>query len=281
MAVLPGKQQYGTNTDMCVKQPKDAVEYRLQWVLPIANKEVRLTDAAAVFPRGRRTLERWVSDFKKSGAKGLEPRSTRPKNCPGETPEEVRRAIVRLRKENNKCALKLESDLKGGGIRVGARAIGKILKKEGLTRRYRTKKLKIKYLKVPLLPGELVEIDVKYVPKTLGNRQYYQYTAIDCASRWRYLKIYGNMGNSEAVDFLEELKKAAPFRIRAVKTDNGSCFTNRYTGYRKSADPYNPKIHAFDLRCQRGNVIHYLIDPGKPAQNGRVERSHRSDQEAF
>jgi len=29
------------------------------------------------------------------------------------------------------------------------------------------------------------------------------------------------------------------------------------------------------------NIIHYLIDPGKPAQNGKVERSHRSDQEMF
>jgi hypothetical protein len=31
----------------------------------------------------------------------------------------------------------------------------------------------------------------------------------------------------------------------------------------------------------RTNIIHYLIDPGKPAQNGTVERSHREDQEKF
>jgi len=28
-------------------------------------------------------------------------------------------------------------------------------------------------------------------------------------------------------------------------------------------------------------IVHYLIDPGKPAQNGTVERSHREDQEKF
>lgn len=33
--------------------------------------------------------------------------------------------------------------------------------------------------------------------------------------------------------------------------------------------------------CQKLNIIHYLIDPGKPAQNGKVERSHRTDQEMF
>lgn len=43
----------------------------------------------------------------------------------------------------------------------------------------------------------------------------------------------------------------------------------------------NPRLHEFDLLCQRLNIIHYLIDPSKPAQNGRVERSHRTDQEMF
>ncbi len=73
----------------------------------------------------------------------------------------------------------------------------------------------------------------------------------------------------------------AKFRIRTIKTDNGSCFTNRCTGYLKSTDPLNPRLHPFDLFCQKSNIIHYLINPGKPAQNGKVERSHRSDQKMF
>jgi transposase InsO family protein len=39
--------------------------------------------------------------------------------------------------------------------------------------------------------------------------------------------------------------------------------------------------HALDVFCAKQSIIHYLIDPGKPAQNGTVERSHRSDQESF
>jgi len=69
--------------------------------------------------------------------------------------------------------------------------------------------------------------------------------------------------------------------FRAIKTDNGACFTNRYTGYKKSADATNPRLHDLDLFCQEHGIIHYLIDPGKPAQNGKVERSHRTDQELF
>ena len=55
--------------------------------------------------------------------------------------------------------------------------------RENLVRKYRVRKLKYKYIRVPLGKGELVEIDIKYVPDLVANRQYYQFTAIDCASR--------------------------------------------------------------------------------------------------
>jgi len=266
---------------MSTKLPKDIVEERYRWIKSIINKELKLVDVSKVFPNGKRTLERWLSNYKKYGMKGLEPKSTRPRSHPNETPIRIKERVIELRNEKKKCALKLNDDLKKENIIMGDRTVGKIIKNEGLARKYRVRKLKYKYIKIPLTPGELIEIDIKYVPKKLNNLKYYQFTAIDCSSRWRYLKIYGNMGNKDALDFLNEVINIAPFTIRAIKTDNGSCFTNRYTGYQKSTDPLNPKLHAFDLKCQKLNILHYLIDPGKPAQNGKVERSHRSDQDSF
>ena len=204
-----------------------------------------------------------------------------PKPTPKETSIRIKEAIVELRNKTKLSAIKLHWKLEKENILIHERTIGKILKREGLTRKYRTRKIKYKYIKVPLSRGELVEIDVKYVPDLVKNRQYYQFTAIDCASRWRHLKIYDNYSNSDSIDFLGELIKVAPFRIRAIKTDNGSNFTNRYTGYSKSSDLLNPKPHCLDILCQKYDIIHYLIDPGKPAQNGKVERSHRTDQEMF
>ena len=40
-------------------------------------------------------------------------------------------------------------------------------------------------------------------------------------------------------------------------------------------------IHPLDQFCAENNIFHYLIDRGKPAQNGTVERSHREDEEKF
>lgn len=266
---------------MCTKLPETPLEERLRWVLPIVNKEIRLVDACKVFPGGQRTLERWVASYKQSGEAGLLPKSTRPKSQPNETPIRVKERIIELRKDTGLCAVKMNYRLEKEGLDLSDRVIGKIIKGEGLVRKYRIRKLKYKYIKVPLAKGDLVEIDIKYVPDLISGKRYYQFTAIDCASRWRYLEVYDDFGNGSAIAFLNKLVGIAPFRIRAIKTDNGSSFTNRYTGYDKSADPIHPKLHPLDSECQRLNIIHYLIDPGKPAQNGKVERSHRTDQEMF
>lgn len=271
----------GKSANMCTKLPDTPLEERLRWVLPIINKEIRLVEAAKVFTGGKRTLERWVANYRQYGEAGLLPKSTRPISQPNETPIRIKERIIELRIETKLCSKKLNYKLKKENIEIHDRTIGKVIKTEGLTRKYRTRKLKYKYIKVPLAKGDLVEIDIKYVPKRLGNKRYYQFTAIDCASRWRYLEIYDDFGNGSAIDFLNRLIGVADFRIRAIKTDNGSSFTNRYTGYLKSADPINPRLHPFDLECQKHNIIHYLIDPGKPNQNGKVERSHRTDQEMF
>ena len=258
--------------------PNTIQEERLRWVLPIANKEVKLVDVSKVCPHSKRSLERWLCAYRRHGEDGLIPKSTRPKTHLKETPIRIKERIVEIREEKKECALKIKWDLKDENIDIHERTIGKILKTEGLVKKYRVKKIKYEYIRNKLNPGEMIEIDVKYVPGSIANKQYYQYTAIDLASRWRYLKIYDGQSNTNSVEFLKTIIKKAPFEIRAIKTDNHSTFTNRYTGYLKSSDPMNPKLHYLDIFCARVNIIHYLIDKGKPTQNGTVERSHGSDQ---
>ena len=168
---------------MCVNMAKTIKEERLRWVLPIADKEVKLVDAAKVCPYGKRSLERWLSGYRKRGEQGLELRSTRPKTNPRETPIRIKERIIELRKKKKRCALKLSWDLKEEGIDIHYQTIQKIIKAEGLTRKYRTRKIKYNYVRIPLKRGELIEVDVKYVPDRIKGRRYYQFTAIDCATR--------------------------------------------------------------------------------------------------
>ena len=269
------------NVSMCTKLPETIKEERLRWILPIHNKQVKIDEVIKVCPHSKRTLERWLSKYKKLGEAGLEPESTRPKTNPKETPIHIKEEVLAYRRETKLCALKMKWRLEKRGIKLCERVIHKFIKAEGLERKYRIRKPSFKKPKVELKPGELVEIDVKYVPDKINGKRYYQFTAIDCATRWRYLKVYDQQTNVDTLDFLAEVIKRFPQAIKAIKTDNGAIFTNRYTGYLKSIDPFNPNFHALDLECQRLGITHYLIDPGKPAQNGCVEKSHGFDQDHF
>ncbi len=119
---------------MCTKLSNDQLEERLRWVLPIVSKEIRLKDAAKLFYGGKRTLERWISSYKKYGEEGLIPKSTCPKTCPNETPIRIKEKIIELRKDTRLCSLKMNYRLQKEDINIGTRTIGKIIKKEGLTR---------------------------------------------------------------------------------------------------------------------------------------------------
>ena len=264
---------------MCTNMPKTIKEERLRWILPIYNKEIKLVDIAKVCQYSERSLERWLYLYRKHGEDGLIPKSTRPRTNPKETPITIKERIKEIRKETKECALKIKWQLEDENINIHERTVGKILKAESLVKKYRIKRIKYKYIKAQLRPGELVEIDVKYVPGRVNNKRYYQFTAIDVSGRWRHLEIYEEQSNYHSVEFLKEVIKRAPFQIRAIKTDNHSTFTNRYTGYLKSSDPMNPRLHPLDIFCAKVGIAHYLIDKGKPAQNGTVERSHGSDQQ--
>ena len=256
-------------------------EERLRWVIPIWKEEIRLCEAAKICPYSKRSLERWLAVYKKLGAWALEPKSTEPKRYRTETSIRIKERVIEIRKKTGKCAKKIHWQLKKEGILIHPRTIGKILKKNHLVRKYRSIRIKYKYIKAERKPGELLEIDVKYVPGKIANKRYFQFTAIDTASRWRYLNTYEQQTNHHSVLFLREVIERFEHAILAVKTDNGCIFTNRYMGSYKRSDLSSRQLHAFDQECTKLNITHYLIDPGKPAQNGTVERSHREDQEKF
>lgn len=254
---------------------------RYQWILPILEKRLNYNETLKVCPHSKRSLERWVATYKKKGIAGLVPESTAPKTQPNETPIRLKEEVIALRKNTGLCAMKLHWRLKKRGIDIHERTVGKIIKNEGLVRKYRVKKIKYKYLRAERKPGELIEIDVKYVPGKIAGKRYFQYTAIDTATRWRYLRIFEEQTTYNSIQFLEDVITRFPHTITGVKTDNGSIFTNYYLGTNKRSDLTVKTVHALDVFCAEHHIVHYLIDPGRPAQNGTVERSHREDQQKF
>lgn len=130
-----------------------------------------------------------------------------------------------------------------------------------------------------LYPGQRVQIDVKVVPAAciVGDatgKKFYQYTAIDEYSRFRYLEAFEEHSSYSSAVFLEHLIKAFKFPIKCVQTDNGMEFTKKL-----SAGKQTPTM--FEKALQRHGIHHKLIRPFTPRHNGKVERSHRKDNEYF
>lgn len=256
-------------------------EERWRWLRPVIEDGMKLIDVAKVCPHSLRSLKRWKKAYEEHGMAGLIPKCTAPKTSPRETPIRIKEEIIARRTKSKKCAQKLHWELAKEGVRIHERTIGKILQKEKLVRKYRVKKVMYKYLRAERKPGELMEMDVKHVPGPIQGQKYYQYTVIDTASRWRHLEVFPEEATHNSIRMMEMVLERFPCPITGLKTDNHSTFTNYYTGTYKRSDMTVKTIHALDVWCRAHGITHYLIDKGKPAQNGTVERSHREDQEKF
>ena len=129
-------------------------------------------------------------------------------------------------------------------------------------------------------PGQRVQIDVKFVPEVCivgeaKGKKFYQYTAIDEYSRFRYLEAFEEHSTYSSAEFLEHMLEKFPFEAECVRTDNGSEFTKRLGHTQK------PTPTLFESRLEQYGIRHKLIKPYTPRHNGKVERSHRKDNEYF
>lgn len=131
-----------------------------------------------------------------------------------------------------------------------------------------------------LTPGEMVQMDVKEVPYAClkgeikrDGKHLYQWTAIDCCTRMRFVYAFEEHTPENTVNFLKMMMKVFPFGIKKIQTDNGTEFTYKFI----SDNEKSP----LDKELVRLGIDHVLIPPRTPWHNGKVERSHRNDQRYF
>ncbi len=120
------------------------------------------------------------------------------------------------------------------------------------------------------------QMDVKVVPKEcyVGELpdKFYQYTVIDEASRERFIYPYKEQSSYSTIDFVKRAIVFFGYKPEQIQTDNGQEFT-----YTKKTD----KTHPLDTLLNDLQITHKLIKPRTPRHNGKVERSHRNDQQRF
>lgn len=82
-------------------------------------------------------------------------------------------------------------------------------------------------------PGQRVQIDVRFVPacclvNEAKGKRFYQYTAINEYSRWRYVEAFEEHSTYSSAVFLRHFLERFPMPVECVQTDNGTKFTKRF-----------------------------------------------------
>lgn len=226
----------------------------------------------------------WDQRYREKGWRGLVDQSRRPKRMPRLTSPELERAVVRMRKRTLYGKERIHDELKDRGLVIPISTIGKILDRKNLLVRQRTFKTQKKHTRMYNLiyPGQRVQMDIKYVPSEVSpiGRRYYQYTVTDECTRMRYLAWHDSIWTTRVVETLTEAQAFFGFKIDCVQTDNGIEFTFDYTAQLTAREKI-PKEHPLDVYCREIKIKHKLIPPGEKELQGKVERSHRTDDEEF
>jgi transposase InsO family protein len=196
----------------------------------------------------------WLRRYRQVGFHGLRAQKCGPRNHPFKTPAHVVALVLQVRHERQYGPIRICLFLQRyHQTYVSVPTIYKILK------RHRVPRVSFKRYR----PGPRRRRELAHAGQ-LGAGRFYQFTAIDEATRYRVLKIYTRNSIPNAIAFIEEVRRRLPVAIQQVQTDHGNEFGTDFTW------------HLRDL-----GIAHRHIPPGCPESNGKVERSHRTDEEEF
>ena len=209
--------------------------------------------------------------------------SLRPHSHPNQHTEAELKLIRDMRRRNPDLGmLELWYRLKKRGYTRRPESLFRVMRKLGLFPQAEKKPVyKPKPYEQMTHPGERVPVDVKVVPRQCiadPELRLFQYTAIDEFTRLRFLAAYPEQSTYSSADFLKRLVKWYARRgihVQCVQTDNGFEFTNRFSNSKRDI----PTL--FENTAAQLGIRHKLIRPYTPRHNGKVERSHREDQNRF
>ncbi len=232
-----------------------------------------VTELCAEYGISRKTAYKWIDRYIRRGPAGLEDRSRRPRTAPNATDPQVVAALLELRRRHPTWgAKKLLAILRQRHPQwqLPGRSTGcVILRRHGLVLKQRKRRVighPGKPATAMLGPNHIWCADFKGQFR-MGNGQYcYPLTVTDGYSRF----LLGCQGLSSTA-----VADAKPVFTRIfkeyglpefIRTDNGVPFATN-TLARLS------RLSAWWVRL---GVLPQLIEPGKPQQNGRHERMHRT-----
>ncbi len=233
--------------------------------------DFNITRLCGYYGISRDTFYRWKKQLENDGEVALINSKPCPQNPKLRTPKHIEDMVIKIRKEHHLGPQRISWYLERYfEIKLSQAGVRKILVRNNLrllpkniSRRSPGPKFKLYSQEIP---GHQVQVDVKIcIFREKGKKiKRYQYTAIDDATRVRGLQMYDRHTQQNAIKFVKYISEKFPFRIKQIRTDNGSEFQSQF--------------HWF---CQDIGIEHVYIKKASPHLNGKVERSHSTDKQEF
>jgi transposase InsO family protein len=255
-----------------------AVRQKLELIL-LSWRLESVTEACRRLGYSRKFYYKWLTRLKQAGwsLRGLQECSRKPWKSPKKTGPEIEARIHWYARRQYGSRM-IEAMLRRSGIKRARSVICHVLngRRKGKRRRVKSQNPHRKRYEL-MIPGQRIQLDVKYVPEFVAGKRIYNYVAVDECSRWRFAWGYDALNERCTYDFLGKLKAHCPFPIHTIQTDNGFEFTFSLQGHHTEQS----REHRMDEWCRENSIRHRLIPPGAKELNGKVERSHRIDEQYF
>ncbi len=252
------------------KEAREELRLRFKLLVLEWASHFGVTETCREFEVAKSTFYEWKNAYKRDGVAGLKRKKPIALCHPRNLSEDVVDKILHIRRSYQLGPVRIMWYLERyHGINISESSVYRVLKRHKLNRLAKTAPRRAIHTKrySKSVPGHHVQVDVKFL--TLNDEKgrkirRFQYTAIDYATRIRALKIYPRHTQQNAIDFIKYVIEKFPFRIHTIRTDRGHEFQALFHWY-----------------VEDQGMRHVYIKPRSPQLNGKVERSHRSDQEEF
>jgi transposase InsO family protein len=235
------------------------------------------SELCRIYEISRPTADKWIARYEQRGLPGLAELGRAPHCHPNQTPEELRALIVQTKLRRQKWGPKKVLDLlrnERPELKWPADSTaGEILKRAGLVKPRKRRRRVAPYsepFRECCAPNQSWSADFKG-DFLLGNgRRCYPLTISDNFSRYLLLCRALQRPRQEEVQHWFEWVFREAGLPEVIRTDNGAPFASLALGGISQLSKWWIKL---GIKPER-------IQPGKPSQNGRHERMHRTLKEA-
>lgn len=254
-------------------QESCVMDQRIRFVLERERDEVSMAELCRAYGVSRKTGYKWLARALGEGLDRLKDRSRAPQRHPNQTPPAIEQAVLALRARHphwgpKKLRRRLE-DLDGHTAWPARSTIGELLRQRGLTHD-RKRARRATPSQQPLSHCDQANrvwcIDFKGWFRTGDGQRCEPLTLSDGFTRYLLRCQVMPDTRTEAIQPLLE----AAFREfglpQAIRSDNGPPFASNALGGLSRLSVWWIKL----------GIVPERIEPGKPQQNGRHERMHRT-----